>query len=145
MKVLITNGPRYGEVVDVARGVRELILIDPLPPEPIGLHESDTPSASVRVRQRRYVWGRVSPEGARALRLQHGADGIMYDPDQEKHDAAVRAERKRLSDLEPVERMALEIEKAGFHAHEHCESCEQDGEYPCCAALREADARIAAR
>ena len=144
MKVLITNGPRYGEVVDVQRGAADLVLIDPIPPTPVTLDASEIP-ASVAIRTRRYVWGRVASEAYRTLRLQYGADAIMYDPDQAKHDDAASAERKRIADLEPVERMALEIELSGFHDHQHCMSCDQDGEYPCCAALRDADSRIASR
>lgn len=59
------------------------------------------------------------------------------------HDEMQRFEATGRLDEGPcwcaTERRAVAIEESGFHAHDHCESCDQDGEYPCCRALRDAD------
>lgn len=140
MKMLIMNGPRQGEVVDIPSDRSEWTLPDPLEPVSVFGPEAMSPTTAMPP-VRRYVRGIVTREGATALRVREGATGIIYDPVQAKKDAAAEAiakrERAAWDAMTPWEQQATRLCRTAYHRNtDHCESCEQDGEFPCCAALR---------
>lgn len=138
MKVWISNGPRRGEVVEVDRSWSTIVLRDPIigsiaswPLDPL------TPT-SILYTDRIYTRARLTPEQWDDVAVQYGADGVIFDAVLAKREhaeeEAKRREHDRLAAMDPDELKATMIEEHVWH--NHCESCEQDGEYPCCVAYR---------